>query len=409
MPQIQLVPLRPVVTTDQPSTLDVLVKIITPLPDNLPERSPLNLGLVIDRSGSMSGQKMDYARRAACFAVEQLLPSDRISVTIFDDRVDCPIPSTLVQDKATIMRTITNIQARGSTALHEGWVQAGMQVSQHLNPAHLNRVILLSDGLANVGETNPDAIANHVHGLAQRGVSTTTLGVGEDYDEDLLEAMSRSGGGNFYHIQEIEQLTSIFNAELQGLMATCGNTVSLGLEPHPDVVVVDVLNNLERTPYGRYQLPNLVMGNTTHVVVRLKVPPLVKAANLCQFRLAWNQPQQSQRQVLKVALNLPGIGSGQLSDFPVNEEVQQWVTLLMAARARQEAIRQIDQGNYDQAMDVLSCARVEAAACAPTPMMAEEVELLSQLESDLHHREYKKTRKQALYQSHNRQRRQQDH
>uniref|UniRef100_B8HZL3 von Willebrand factor type A n=1 Tax=Cyanothece sp. (strain PCC 7425 / ATCC 29141) TaxID=395961 RepID=B8HZL3_CYAP4 len=407
-PQFQLLPLRAAVASDQPTTLDVLVKIIPPVPETRPQRPPLNLGLVIDRSGSMQGAKMEVARQAACFAVEQLLPSDRLSVTIFDDRVECPVPSTLVRDKATIIRTIQGIHSRGSTALHDGWVQGGIQVSQHLNPAHLNRVILLSDGLANVGETNPDAIAQHVHGLAQRGVSTSTMGIGEDYGEDLLEAMARSGAGSFYHIERTEQLAAIFQAELQGLMGTLGQTVSLGIEPKQGVVVVEVLNDFEQTPYGRYKLPNLVVGNSIEVVVRLKVPPLAESADLCQFRLAWDQPQQRQRQVLKTALRLPVVSTAQLADFPLNEEVQQQVALLMAARARQEAIQQMDRGNYDQALHVLQNVRDQVACMPASPMMQQEVQALSDLEEKMQRRDYKSSRKQALYEKHYRQRSRKD-
>jgi len=131
-----------------------------------------------------------------------------------------------------------------------------MQVSQFLN-AELNRVILLSDGLANVGETNPDAIASDVHGLAKRGVSTSTMGLGDDYNEDLLEAMARSGDGNYYYIASAEQLPSILEQELQGLTATFGSAATLHLEPQGDVVVADVLNDLDVDASGQFKLPNL--------------------------------------------------------------------------------------------------------------------------------------------------------
>ena len=182
----------------QPLTLDVLVRITPPTLPSDQARSPLNLSLVIDRSGSMGGPKIQQACEAACFAVENLRPCDRLSVVLFDDRIETLIPSTFATDKQALLTKIRQVNARGSTALHAGWVEGGIQVSQYLNPAHLNRVILLSDGQANVGETRPDAIANDVHGLAQRGVSTTTLGIGQGYHEDLLAAMASSGDGNFF-------------------------------------------------------------------------------------------------------------------------------------------------------------------------------------------------------------------
>jgi Ca-activated chloride channel family protein len=202
----------------------------------------------------MQGTKMHYAREAAKFAVENLLPSDRISVVLFDDRIETLVPSTLATDKNALREKISHVHSRGSTALHAGWVEGGTQVGQFLNPDQLNRVIVLSDGLANVGETRPDAIASDVHGLAQTGVSTTTLGIGDDYSEDLLAAMARSGDGNFFHIESADQLPEIFETELSGLSATLGQRVSLGVEPQAGGRVMDVLNDLDRTNTKRYKL-----------------------------------------------------------------------------------------------------------------------------------------------------------
>lgn len=400
VPQIELIPLRAAVSSDHPSTLDVLVRIAPPTtPDDL-KRPALNLGFAIDRSGSMSGQrKIEFARQAVCYAVQQLLASDRVSVTIFDDQVQTLVRSTLAVDKADITRQIERIQPRGSTALHAGWLEGGIQVSQNLNSEQLNRVILLSDGLANVGETNPDAIASDVHGLAKRGVSTTSMGVGNDYNEDLLEAMARSGDGNYYYIESPQQLPDIFQTELQGLMATVGHTVSLGIEPQGDVKVVDVFNDLDRNRQGRYKLPNLVVGNPIEVVVRLRVPAMtVQAADLCYFRLAWNDPQQQHRQKVRAALHLPVVSSAQL-EFPLNPEVQQQVARLMAARAKQEVVRNLDRGDYAAARLSLEAARVQVSAAPVSAKMSMELEAMAALDADLASFDLTRARKKATYQS----------
>ncbi|MBE9136937.1 VWA domain-containing protein [Nodosilinea sp. LEGE 07088] len=401
LPTIELIPLHGAIVTQQPITLDVLVRITPPAVTLKADRVPLNLSLVIDRSGSMQGQKMHYAREAARFAVENLLPCDRISIVLFDDRIETLVPSTLATDKNTLLEKLRHIHSRGSTALHAGWVEGGVQVSQYLNPAQLNRVIVLSDGLANVGETRPDAISSDVHGLAKRGVSTTTLGIGDDYSEDLLAAMARSGDGNFFHIESAEQLPTIFETELSGLAATSGQRVSLGVKPGQGVTVLDVLNDFEMTDTRRYKLPNLMVGSPIQVVVRLQVPALERIGELMQVRLAWDDAEQLGRQVLRAGLELPLVSPAQFSDFPANSAVQEQVALLMAARARREAIRFSDRGDFASARQSLTDARIAMAAMAPSAMLMEEQAVLEDLEADYQSGNVTSARKKAFSQSFN--------
>jgi len=396
---IQLIPLRAAVCSERSTTLDVLVRITPPAPEKTIERPQLNLGLVIDRSGSMGGKKIEYARQAASYAIEQLLPSDRVSITIYDDQIETLVPSTLATHKSHLLQQIKKISARNSTALHAGWVQGGIQVSQHLNPEHLNRVILLSDGLANVGETNPDVIASDVNGLTKRGVSTTTMGIGDDYNEDLLEAMARSGDGNYYYIQSPEQLPSIFQQELLGLMATVGTNVTLGIEPQAGVELVEVLNQLDVTPNGRFRLPNLVISNPVDVVVRLKVPAMTEEVDLCYFRLSWNDPEQPQEQKIRVSLRLPVVSAAQLEEFPFNSEVRQQAILMMTGRAKKEAVRLVDGGDYDRASQLLQQTKQQLLNNPDLPMSAPEAQALADLEEQLQARQYVKYRKMSTHQS----------
>ncbi|HBB31645.1 MAG TPA: Appr-1-p processing protein [Cyanobacteria bacterium UBA8803] len=399
VPTIDLIPLRTAVATDAVTTLDVLVRITPPEAEINLERPTLNIGLVIDRSGSMQGQKIEYARQASCYAVEQLLPTDRISVTIYDDLIETIVPSTLAKNKAQIIRQLQGLQPRNMTALHAGWREGGMQVSQHLNPEHLNRVMLLSDGLANVGETNPDVIAADVRGLSHRGVSTTTLGVGDDYNEDLMEAIARNGDGNYYYIQSPDQLPNLFAKELLGLLSTFGTTVTLGIKPQAGVTLVEVLNELNVNAKGRYQLPNLIMGNPIDVVVRLKVPPTPQTTDLCRFRLAWNNPKAQERQKLRVTLHLPSVPKAELDEFPFNPEVRQQAALMMAARAKKEAVRLVDRGEYDTARQLLQQTKQQILSEPDLPMAAPEAAALDDLDKELQARNVVQYRKMSTFQT----------
>lgn len=399
-PQIQFIPLREAVASDSAINLDLIVRIIVPEIKTSQKRPNLNLGLVIDRSGSMGGKKIDYARKAASYAVEQLLSTDRISVTIYDDKIDVIVPSTLANNKEFIFNEIKKISPRGMTALHDGWLEGGTQVSKYLQPEQLNRVILLSDGLANVGQTNPDVIGTDVHGLSKQGISTTTMGVGDDFNEDLMQAIALSGDGNYYYIQDPEQLPTIFGAELQGIMATVGQKVSIGIKTLSDVQLVDVFNDLDKTEYGNYKLPNLIAGNHVDVVLRLKIPAMSESMPLADFRLAYDDTETKSRKVTHYQLQLPVVKSAKLSEYPFNEEVKVKVAQLMTSRAKEEAVKNLDKGDVVATKKRLQTAKQEILESnVALPMMAQEMEEIDELLEDLEAGNQKTMRKKAAYQN----------
>jgi Ca-activated chloride channel family protein len=400
-PRIEMIPLKSAVCSDAPITLDVLVRIIPPLPEVHFLRPPINLALVLDHSGSMAaGRKMEFARDAASYAVQQLLPTDRVGVTIFDDTVQTIVPNAPALDKPGIIRRIAAVQPNGSTALHDGWKEGGRQVSQHRLAGGLNRVLLLSDGLANVGLTDPGAIAAEVGSLAEGGVSTTTMGVGVDYNEDLMEAMARSGDGNYYFIESPRQLADIYQTELQGLMATLGQKLSLGVEPQQGVQVIEVLNDFDTTRAGRLMLPNLIVGMPIGVLVRLGVPPQRSGSELGQFRLAWDDPRRAGRQTLRAAPDpLPAVSKARWDALPADPVVQEHVALLRAARAKQDAALALKRGDMGTTKAMVAQSRLLASSVMSSPETEKELEDIARIEDSLERGDVGKFNKLAKFQS----------
>jgi Ca-activated chloride channel family protein len=398
-PKIEIIPLKGALRSDGPTTLDVLVRIIPPFPEVHFVRPPINLGLVLDRSGSMAGsKKMSYARDAAAFAVQQLLPTDRVSVTIFDNEVETIVPNAPATDKPGVVRQIMGISPRNATALHAGWKEGGAQVEKNFITEGLNRVILLSDGLANEGVTDPNVIAAETRALAARGVSTSTMGLGDDYNEDLMQAMGESGDGNYYYIESPLQLTDIFQTELQGLMANVGQKVSLGIEPQKGAEVVEVLNDLSRNALGRLMLPNLVVGMPVPVVVRLKVPAARGEAEVCRFRLAWDDPRAGDRRSVYGAIALGSCPSAKWDSLPGHPAVVEQVAMLMAARAKKEAIAAYDRGDMVTTEGCVQMARAYMEATPATTEVLQELEEIARLQAHLDASEGTKFRKLSAYQ-----------
>ena len=397
-------------------TVDVLIRITPPAlnPDpasrpNWKGRPDLNLSIVLDRSGSMEGEKMIRAREAAMFCVDQMLPSDRLSVVTFDDHIDVLFPSEPVTNKQSMKDLIARVTARGSTALHEAWVRGGLSVSERMLDQGINRVVLITDGLANVGITNTDEIVTQAMGLYQRGVSTSTIGIGADFNEDLLMPMAQSGGGNAWHVVEPNDMQQIFQVELEGLIAQFAHTVSLSLIPADGVRIVDVLNDFDLTETGRYRLPNLQAGSPLDIVVQLKVgsEEIGTQMRLLDLRLGFTPQDARNAEVLKQAHTVEFATRSEVDGSAVNHEVIKTVQFLMNARARNEAMKRLDQGDYLGARVVLGSA-VEAtrAACAPfasMPAVMEEMAALEETSRSLTDRlKDKMSRKKLAYQAYSR-------
>lgn len=205
-------------------------------------RRNLNLSLVIDRSGSMAGASLHHALKAAESVVDQLEPNDTLSVVVYDDAVDTPVAPQPVTDKAVLKTAIRKVRAGGITNLSGGWLKGCEYVKTHLDPQKINRVLLLTDGHANMGIQDPNILTTTSGQKAEEGVSTTTLGFGQGFNEDLLIGMARAAKGNFYFIQSIDEASEVFSIELDTLRAVVGQNLVLTLELANGVSLIDTLS-----------------------------------------------------------------------------------------------------------------------------------------------------------------------
>lgn len=369
VPKVEFLTERAKLIAGREQTIDVVVRITPPEVDTgISKRPKLNLSLVLDRSGSMEGEKMVRAREATAYCIDQLLPADRLSVVIFDNVVEVLIPSQLAENKAQLKGLLQEVYARNSTALHEAWVRGGMQVSEHLTGGAVNRVVLITDGLANEGLTNVDQIVSQVRGLADRNVSTSSIGIGDDFNEDLLISMANAGGGNSWHVKEASDMQRIFAVELEGLIAQVAHTVTLGLVPADGVRLADVLNDFEMGETGRYKLPNLQAGSPLDVVVQLRIPEQAEGTKmrLLDLRLGYTPQEMKAAEVTKQVFEVEFASREAVELLPVNHEVAKAVQMLMNARARAEAVRRMDRGDYAGSRQVLRDAYlVSEMAFAP--------------------------------------------
>src|SRR5829696_421273 len=215
----------------------VLARISAPRATTERERAPVNLAIVLDRSGSMSGEKLRVAKVAVEEAIARLRPEDRFSVVVYDDVVDVVVESTNASPEARrgAVDRLRSVEARGSTNLGEGWLRGCEQVARHLVERGVDRTLLLTDGLANVGMTDPDLLASHAAELRARGVSTSTFGVGNDFDERLLKALADAGGGHFYYIADAPQIRDAITSEVGETLEVVAREVDLEITARDDI------------------------------------------------------------------------------------------------------------------------------------------------------------------------------
>jgi Ca-activated chloride channel family protein len=347
-PSLHVRSLRPAVASDSGTTLDLLITVATPTirPElEAHPRPPLNLALVIDRSGSMSGEKLSYARKAARFLAGELTERDRLAIVTFDDEVQVLVPSQPVRNPQLFINAINTIRSGGTTALFDGWLAGAMQVANHLDQAALNRVMLLSDGGANVGVVDSSEIAGKVAGLSQRGISTSAFGLGSGFDEDLMGAMAGAGDGTLAQIESPAQLADLYASELDGLAQTLGKKVSLGIRAKRDVQLLDVINDFKLTIAGNWQLPNLRYGQELTVAARFQLPPWQPNREIVSLRLAWHQPGGHERLSFVEHITLPVMAAADLAGMEPDPVVTEQFELLLANRERCRAIEELDRGN----------------------------------------------------------------
>jgi Ca-activated chloride channel family protein len=237
-------------------------------------RKPYHLALVIDRSGSMSGTPLHEALRCAGHMVGRMAPDDRAALVVFDDKVRTLVPASPVGDGSAFRQALAAVHAGGSTNLHGGWTAGKDEVLPKAADAALARVILLSDGNANCGEyRETDEIAGFCEGAAKAGVSTSTYGLGRDFNEDLMVAMAKSGAGNHYYGDTADDLFEPFAEEFDFISNLYARNVRLSLAM-PEGVSFRLLNDYrveDRDGFGAIVLPDIAYGSEAWALVELEV------------------------------------------------------------------------------------------------------------------------------------------
>lgn len=239
------------------------------------KRAPVNLALVIDRSGSMGDSgKLEYAKEAAKTIISGLSSEDRLSLVAYSTGVQLLYPIQYLSNKESARAVVDSLYPTNSTNLSGGLITGIDQLSSLEKGDYVNRVILLSDGLANVGITNSDELNRIAGQAAERGIHVTTMGLGLNYDENLMMNLAEYGAGSYYFIESPTQLGGIFEEEFGKMLATVAKDSVIGLDLSPGVELKEIYGykHKSRDGFAQINLGDIHSGQERNILIKLNAP-----------------------------------------------------------------------------------------------------------------------------------------
>ena len=365
----------------------VLVKVTAPqrpAGTKLPKRPPVNVAFVLDRYGSMAGPKIGLAKYAVERALQGLSPKDRFSVVTYDEQIETVMSSRLATAKAkqeTMLRLQT-VDSRGSTDLHGGWVAGAQQIREHLAPEGVNRCLVLTDGQANAGVVDPAQLTAVAADLRASGTATSTFGVGDDFNEELLTAMADAGGGHFYFIDRPQQIVDVMTSELGELLDTVAREVVVDIK-HAGEVEIDPLSpvvaGVGAPSEVRLLLGDMVAGQDVELVLALRFPEAAVGAATTAFFTVSDRDGVLKADGCSVEWTYADHAANDAQSR--NPAVDRAVARIYAARARQEAVRLNRVGEYSAAKQALRgvAQRIKGYAGSDTQI----ADVATSLETDI--------------------------
>ncbi len=329
------------------------------------DKLPLNISLVLDRSGSMASErKLEYAKKAAEFVVENLSSKDHFSLVVYDDEVKTLSQSAKVSNKQPIKNRIELIEAGNTTNLSGGMLQGYHEVKTTFGEKAVNRVLLLSDGLANEGITDPKELQKIVQGRStEQGISLSTFGVGADFNEDMMTNLAEYGSGNYYFIDNADKIPAIFAQELNGLLSVVAQNAQVEIN-YPTTYLK--LAKLYGYPYSETQKGNIKVEfkdvfseETKAVLLKFDVIQTPDEALNITSKITYDDALGDySREVIDQEATFEITEDSTLYKEHVNELVAKNILLFEANEEMEKALAMVDEYKYDEAKDVLdNCIR----------------------------------------------------
>ncbi|MBK9168885.1 MAG: VWA domain-containing protein [Bryobacterales bacterium] len=318
-------------------------------------RAPVNVAIVLDRSGSMSGRKIEEAKRAAVLALDRLRDDDIVSVVTYESTVDVLVPATRLYERESIRRAIQRIQPGGSTALFGGVSKGARELRKFLDRNRVNTMLLLSDGLANVGPRSPGELAQLGASLGREGITVTTIGLGLHYNEDLMTRLALASDGNHFFVEEAGDLEAAFATEFGDALSAVAQGVSIHLRCAPGVRPVRVLGR-DAAINGQSvhaTMNQVFRDQSRYLLVEVEVAPGVagRSRPVASVTAGFRDLTSQSDAELRGAASVTYTNSSSAVESGRNRDVMVAVTTQVAAERNQVATALRDEGKIEQARE----------------------------------------------------------
>lgn len=321
-------------------------------PVTVKQRVPLNISLVLDRSGSMSGEKINYARQAAKFLVDQLGKEDYLSIVNYDNNVEITSPSQVVKNKESLKLAIDRITDRGSTNLSGGMLEGYRQAKATKQDGYVNRVLLLTDGLANAGIVEPQKLKELVDKkYKDEGVALSTFGLGADYNEDLLTLLAEAGRANYYFIDSPDKIPTLFARELKGLLSVIAQNSMVQVSIPAGLQCEKVYGYPYEVKDGQVQIRfnDIYANDERGVLIKFKTTTPVKSSLLfnCMFR--YTDAEQFETITSSLPISVTPTSDSKLYNRGQDAQVGEMLALFESTEQFDDVMLDVDKGNYAKA------------------------------------------------------------
>ncbi|HAS52283.1 MAG TPA: TIGR02452 family protein, partial [Gammaproteobacteria bacterium] len=367
LPTLRLTPRYSGLRAGHDNTLEVLVQVQSPTPPTGQTlvRTSLNLALVLDCSGSMSGQPIAEAAWCAADMLRQLTAHDRAALITFNSEVQVRVPSQRVDNLQPFESALAHLSAHGQTNLHGGWLQGVEEVGRFLDLEHLNRIILLSDGNANVGLHQVREIAHQCAELAQAGVTTSTYGLGRAFNEELMVSMARAGLGNSYYSDTADDLLESFQEELALFQALYARQLQMPIRAEAGIEL-KVLNDYVMSEAGIWRLPDLAYDSEVWALLRLRIhrrdflEPTDQPVRLLEVDLTYTDVTGQTQQCAPVTLALPVVDATTFERIAEDERVATRAKEIQSADLQLQVRNAVRRNDWERATDLVQEIRTLA-------------------------------------------------